>query len=246
MDRITRTAAVFGTPNAQHPQPCRHEVEHLADRLADCVECPAAARADVPINVPLHILAWQMAGKSLPPRCRFAACIAPWCLRLMCLRPCNIGIEVFQAECELISIDPLRASSELRPLQPLNDEPKSLDLRPRLGQLRLIARQLRSQVTHQLVQRIDVRRQRGEIDSHEQESSAATQRRPIAIVIVSQSVAVSVVASLSRQRQAATAAPVRASRRHQSASITAPRSVPASHPDPHSMAKERRPARAAW
>jgi hypothetical protein len=31
----------------------------------------------------------------------------------MCLRSCNIGIEVFQAECELISIDPLRASSEL-------------------------------------------------------------------------------------------------------------------------------------
>src|SRR5438046_5440438 len=77
MDRITRTAAVFGTPNAQHPQPCRHEFEHLADRLADSVECPAVARADVPINVPLPILAWQMAGKSVTPRCRFAAWICP-------------------------------------------------------------------------------------------------------------------------------------------------------------------------
>ena len=68
---------------------------------------------------------------------------------------------------KLIAVDSFRASPELRPLQPLNDEPKSLDLKPRLGELRLIARHLRSQVTHQLVQRIDVRRQRREIDSHD-------------------------------------------------------------------------------
>jgi hypothetical protein len=108
-------------------------------------------------------------------------------------------------------------------LEPLNDEPKSLDLRLRPGELRLIAGHLRSQVTHQLVQRIDVRRQRDEIDSHERESNADTQGRPIAIFIVSQSVAEFVVASVSQQRQAATAGLARASRRRQSASTTVPR-----------------------
>src|SRR5215475_12914890 len=136
------------------------------------MECTAAARAGFTVDINRHILARQMAGKSLPPQLALGASIALRSRRVICLRPCHVGVEVFQTEGKLIAVDPFRASSELQPLEPLNDEPKSLDLRPRLGELRLIARHLRSQVTHQLMQRIDVRRQSGEIDSHERESNA--------------------------------------------------------------------------
>jgi hypothetical protein len=94
------------------------------------------------------------------------------------LRACNIGVEVFKPERKLVAIDPFRPSPKLRPLEPQNDGPESLDLSLRLGKLCLIARNLRSQVTHQLVQLIDVRRQGGEIDSHEHESNAAAQKLP--------------------------------------------------------------------
>ncbi len=123
MDRAAGTATIFGTPNAQHPKACRHEVEHLADRLTDRVERTAAAGTDVLIDVLVHILAWQMAGKSLPPRCWLAASSARRCLRMMCLRSFNIGLKVFQTESQLIAIDPFRAAPELRALQPMNDEP---------------------------------------------------------------------------------------------------------------------------
>jgi hypothetical protein len=71
-----------------------------------------------------------------------------------------------ESESKLVAIDPFRALSELRALEPPNDEPESLDLSLRLGKLGSIVRHLRSQVTHQPVQRIDVRRQRGEINVH--------------------------------------------------------------------------------
>jgi len=47
----------------------------------------------------------------------------------------NIGVEVFQSESKLVAIDPFRPSSELRALEPPNDELESLDLGLRLGKL---------------------------------------------------------------------------------------------------------------
>ena len=95
-----------------------------------------------------QVFARQMLGKSLPTWRRLRTDIVRRRGRMARLQARNIGVEVFQSEGKLVAIDPLRASSELRALQPLNDEPKSLDLRPRLDELRLIPRQLRSQVTH--------------------------------------------------------------------------------------------------
>jgi hypothetical protein len=66
VDRPAGTATVFGTPDAQNPQPCRHEVERLADRLADDMERIAAAGTDASINIDRHVFARQMLGKSLP------------------------------------------------------------------------------------------------------------------------------------------------------------------------------------
>ena len=88
------------------------------------------------------------------------------CCRMARLQAGNIGVEVLQPESKLVAIDPFRAPSELRALEPPDDEPESLDLNLRLGKLGSIVRHLRSQVRHQLVQRIDIRRQRGEINVH--------------------------------------------------------------------------------
>src|SRR5437870_331162 len=93
---------------------------------------------------------------------------------MACLQAGNIGVEVFQSESKLVAFDPFRAPSELRALEPPDDKPKSLDLGLRVGKLGSIVRHLRGQVMHQLVQRIDVRRQRGEIDK----------RKPLSLTIL--------------------------------------------------------------
>jgi hypothetical protein len=57
-----------------------------------------------------------------------------------------------QPESKLVASDPFRAPSELRALEPPDDEPESLDLSLHLGKLGSIVRHL-SQVRHQLAQR---------------------------------------------------------------------------------------------
>ena len=52
---------------------------------------------------------------------------------MACLQAGNIGVEVFQSESELVAIDPFRPSSELRALEPPNDQLESLDRGLRLG-----------------------------------------------------------------------------------------------------------------
>ena len=78
--------------------------------------------------------------------------------RLTGLRPGDVRIEVFQAESKLVAVDPFRPPSELRALEAPNDELESFDLGLRLAKLGSIVRHLRSQVAHQLVQCIDIRR----------------------------------------------------------------------------------------
>ena|SRR2546428_1970493 len=101
------------------------------------------------------------------------------CCRMARLQAGNIGVEIFQSESKLVAIHPFRAPSELRALEPPNDELKSLDLGLRLSKFGSIACDSRGQVAHQLVQRIDIRRQRGEIDVHARNLTrvAATPRR---------------------------------------------------------------------
>jgi hypothetical protein len=47
---------------------------------------------------------------------------------------CKVGVEVFEAELQLIVIEPLRASAELTMLELLNDQPEPFDLRLGLGE----------------------------------------------------------------------------------------------------------------
>ena len=57
------------------------------------------------------------------------------CCRLARLQARDIGVEVFQSQGKLVAIDPFRAPSELRALEPSDDELESFDLGLRLGKL---------------------------------------------------------------------------------------------------------------
>src|ERR1700675_3488986 len=66
MDRPAAPATVFGPANTQHPQACRHVVQHLTDRLADPVYSPTTAGAEGKAEVESHTLARQMVGEARP------------------------------------------------------------------------------------------------------------------------------------------------------------------------------------
>ena len=82
------------------------------------------------------------------------------------LRPRDIGVDIFQAEGKLVTIEPFRPSSELRALQVLDNEPEPLHLGTRRSKRRVIIGHLRSKLVHQSMQCIDIDRQRGEIEIH--------------------------------------------------------------------------------
>ena len=92
------------------------------------------------------------------------------------LRPRNIGVEIFQPESKLITIEPFRSPSKLRSLQALDDEPQALHLGTRRSQLRVIIGDLRGKRAHQPMQGIDIDRQRGEIEIHTRESNTGRQQ----------------------------------------------------------------------
>jgi len=65
VDRPAGAATIFGTSDAQNPQPCWHEVKHLTDALADQMERTAAAGTDALFNIERHIFTGQMVGESV-------------------------------------------------------------------------------------------------------------------------------------------------------------------------------------
>jgi hypothetical protein len=94
------------------------------------------------------------------------------------LRPCKIGVEVFQPERQLIAIEPFRPPSKLRALQALDYELEPLHLGTRRCKLRAIIGYLRGQLAHQTMQGIDVDGQRGEIEIHPRDSNIGRRRHP--------------------------------------------------------------------
>ena len=74
-------------------------------------------------------------------------------------------MEVFEAELQLVVIQPFGAPAKLAALQLLNDEPEAFDLRLRLGEVGAFGRE---RSDHPL-QRLHIVRQIGEIDVHELE-----------------------------------------------------------------------------
>src|SRR5258705_6139241 len=146
-------------------------------------------------------------------------------------------MEVFKTELQLVVIQPFGAPTKLAALQLLNDEPEAFDLRLRLSEVGAFGRE---RPDHPL-QRLDIVWQIGKIDVHEPEVYPDSRASSPIHMLVSQSAAVIIPL-----RPVATAARVRASRRHQSASTTAPSSASASHLDRRSTATRISRARAAW
>src|SRR5712671_1787144 len=153
------------------------------------------------------------------------------------LRPARYRHGGLQTELQLVIIQPFGAPTKLAALQLLNDEPEAFDLRLRLSEVGAFGRE---RPDHPL-QRLDIVWQIGKIDVHEPEVYADSRASSSINMPVSQSAAVIIP-----PRPVATAARVRASRRRQSASTTAPSSASASHPGRRSTARGIRRTRAAW
>ena len=98
-------------------------------------------------------------------------------LEIRGLHPRDIGVEIFQPESKLITIEPFRPPTKLRPLQASDDEPQPFHLGTRRSKLRVIISDLRGKRAHQPMQGIDIDRQRGEIEIHTRESNTGRQRR---------------------------------------------------------------------
>src|SRR5882672_6752958 len=235
MDGPAGPTAIARPADADDPKPGGHMIEHLADGLADHMQFAAAAGARLMIEIKPQVLAGQMRRQAWPlgshSRC------------LGCRRwkrgfdPRDVGVEVVEAELQLIVVEPFGTPAKLAALQLLHDEPEPFDLRLCLSEIDAFGRE---RSDHPL-QRVYIIWQSGKIDVHESEVYADSRVSSSAKGVLSQSVAAIIPPPL-----VATAAPVRASRRRQSASTTAPRSALASHQVRRSTAIGTRRARAVW
>jgi hypothetical protein len=111
-----------------------------------------------------------MVWKCLAPR-RFNLGVIDCNRPIRCLRPRDVGVEVFQSQSKLIAIEPFRPASELRALQALDDEPEPIHLGTRRSKSRVIIGHLGGELAHQPMQCIDIDRQRGEIEIHARDSN---------------------------------------------------------------------------
>lgn len=136
-------------------------VEHLADRLADQMERAATAGAGLALNIKSDILAQQMRRQAQS----FASCLESSALGRLepGFGPRQIDVEVLKSELQLSVIEPLIPPAELATLQLLDDEMEPFDLGLRLAE----AGALGCERAYQLLQRLHIIRQGGEIDVHD-------------------------------------------------------------------------------
>jgi len=153
--------AIARPADADDPNPRRHVVQHLADGLADGMKLAAAAGAGLLIEIDPHIFTGQMRRQAWPigPR---SGCWRPDLLWKRCFNTRDIGVEVFQAEPQLVVVKPLGAPAKLRALQLLNDEAEAFDLRLCFGEVDAFGRKR----PHHPMQRLHIVRQGGKIDVH--------------------------------------------------------------------------------
>src|ERR1051325_6282231 len=97
---------------------------------------------------------------------------------MVSLRPCKIGVEVFQSERKLVAVESFRSPPELRASQVLDDEPEALYLGTCRRKLRIITGCLRGQLAYQTMEGMDIDGQRGEIEMHATDSNFGRRRHP--------------------------------------------------------------------
>ena len=155
-------AAITRPANANNPKPGGHMIEHLADGLADHMQLAAAAGASLMLKIEPDVLTGLMRGQAwlLGSHSRCLGCHR-W---KGGFDPRDVGVEVVEAELQLVVIQPFGAPAKLAALQLLNDEPEPFDLRLRFGEVDAFGRE---RPDHPL-QRVYIIRQSGKIDVHEQ------------------------------------------------------------------------------
>ncbi len=101
-------------------------IEHLADSLADHMQFAATAGAGLMLKIEPDILTGQMRWQawSIGPRSRCLGC-RQW---KRGFDPRDIGVDIFEAERQLVIIEPLGAPAKLAALQLLDNEPEPFDL----------------------------------------------------------------------------------------------------------------------
>ena len=130
MDVATLPAPILGPADAQHAQRGWHPIEHLADRLADRMQCPATARARCSVDIMRDVPTWQVFGQLPPQLALRARHVGLLGRRRLVTRfgTADVGIEVLEAERQLILVELLGATPELIALQLFDDQPELLDL----------------------------------------------------------------------------------------------------------------------
>jgi len=162
MDGPAGAAAVAGPADADDPQARRDVVEHLARHLADQVQRAATAGAGLMLDIEPDVLAGQVRRQARPIVLGVGCTGLSLGKRKVGFDARNIGVEVLEAKLQLIVIEPLGAPAELAALELFDNEIEPLDLGVRLTQTGALGRER----AHQLLQRLHIIRQCGEIDVH--------------------------------------------------------------------------------
>src|ERR1700730_5316129 len=119
-------AAIARSADANDSKPRGHMIEHLADSLADHMQFAAAAGAGLMLEIEPDVLAGQMRRQawSIGPRSRHLD-HRRW---KRGFDPCDIGVDVFEAELQLVVIKPFGTPAKLAALQLLDNELEPFDL----------------------------------------------------------------------------------------------------------------------
>ncbi len=141
-------------------------------RLADQMQRAAAAGAGLVLDIEPDVLAGQVRRQARPLALRLGRRRSCGRKRKLGFDPCEIDVEVFEAELQLVVIEPLGAPAELAALQLLDDEVEPFDLGLRLAEAGALGRER----AHHPLQRLHIVRQGSKIDVHETQSLADSRR----------------------------------------------------------------------
>ena len=138
-------------------------IEHLAHCLADHMQHAATTRTGAVFYIERDLFAGQMRRKSRALGARYRldrfAAVSDGKAGF---GPRYVGVQILEAQMQLIVIEPLGATAELITLQLLNDQLETFDLGLRLSQVGPLSRKH----SHHTVQCLNIVRQSGEIDVH--------------------------------------------------------------------------------
>jgi hypothetical protein len=154
-------AAITRPADTDDPKPRGHMVQHLADSLTNHMQCAAATRTGVMLDIEPHVFAGELRRQAWPvyprPR-RFGSR-----QRKLGFGPCKIGFEVLKTKLQLIVCQPFGPPAKLAALQLLHDQPQSLDFRLSRGERGAVG----GKGPHHPLQRLHIVRQCRNVYVHE-------------------------------------------------------------------------------